>query len=376
MHNPFYVSSYFSPNYFCDREKETSTLKDSLENGRNTVLLSLRRMGKTGLIKHLFYKLKEEKNSYTVYVDIMSTHSAQEFTDTLANAVMEVFSSTTKRMFDNMMSFFKKFSPVMTFDSITGVPQISLKLADEQQTENSITAILEYLEKQNKPVYIAIDEFQQIVNYEHKGFEAFLRSNIQHLNNVRFIFSGSQQQILLNMFGKYSRPFYQSGDYLKLERIEKEIYAGFIVEKFKETKKDILREDILEVLEWLDVYTFYVQNFFNKLWFISGKTVKKKDIDKTKEYVLNEHEFIYSNMSNILSAVQYKLIVAIALNGGIEKPTSKEFINKFGLGTPSTVSSAIKSLEDKELVFKENGKVRVYDIFFEKWIEEKHRHLL
>ncbi len=374
MDNPFYISSYFTPEYFCDREKETAKLKGAMENGRNVVLLSLRRMGKTGLIKHLFYKLKKENGVHVIYMDIVNARSTHEFSNILANAVFDAFSTKSKRIYDNVLKFFTRFSPVLSYDSVTGVPSISLTFTDEHKTETSVAGILDYLEKQNKPVIVAIDEFQQIVNFENKGFEAFLRSHIQHLNNVRFIFSGSQQHILTDMFSSYSRPFYQSGDYLKLERIPKDVYAGFIVRKFSETKKTINVDDVLQVLEWLDVYTFYVQNFFNKLWFISGRTVTGKDIDKTKRYVLDEHDFIYSNMSNILSGVQYKILIAIALNGGVEKPTSKDFIKKYDLGTTSTVSSAMKILEEKELIYKENGKFEIYDVFFAKWLEEKHKH--
>jgi AAA+ ATPase superfamily predicted ATPase len=49
--NPFIISAYKSPEYFCDRDVETAKLKEAVENGRNVLLYSLRRMGKTGLLK-------------------------------------------------------------------------------------------------------------------------------------------------------------------------------------------------------------------------------------------------------------------------------------------------------------------------------------
>ena len=55
--NPFLISTYKSPEYFCDREQETGLLKSNLINGINTVLISLRRIGKSGLIKNVFYEL-------------------------------------------------------------------------------------------------------------------------------------------------------------------------------------------------------------------------------------------------------------------------------------------------------------------------------
>ena len=42
--NPFLITGYQGPDYFCDREKETASLMSALKNGRNITLISPRRM--------------------------------------------------------------------------------------------------------------------------------------------------------------------------------------------------------------------------------------------------------------------------------------------------------------------------------------------
>ncbi|MBQ7517585.1 MAG: hypothetical protein IJU13_04065, partial [Bacteroidales bacterium] len=59
IYNPFLISGYESPSYFCDREQETISIIETLRNVRNITLTSPRRIGKTGLIKHTFYRLKQ-----------------------------------------------------------------------------------------------------------------------------------------------------------------------------------------------------------------------------------------------------------------------------------------------------------------------------
>ena len=59
--NPFIITGYYSPEHFCDREKETERLVNALNNGRNITLFSIRRLGKTGLIEHVFHNLKSNK---------------------------------------------------------------------------------------------------------------------------------------------------------------------------------------------------------------------------------------------------------------------------------------------------------------------------
>ena len=370
MNNPFILISYISPDYFCDRKEETKKLTDSLDNGRNIVLLSLRRMGKTGLIKHLFHQYRSKKNVHTFYLDIMNTHSAEDFVNELAKAVLGSFHSKSKRIFDHVLKFLSKFNPVITIDPITGVPSIEIKPNSTYQAKSSIFEILNYLESQDKKIIIAIDEFQQITKYKEPDFEAFLRSHIQHLKNVNFIFSGSQQHILTTMFSSYSRPFYQSSEFLKLDRISKKNYTAFIINQFSKTDKKITKDIVDELLEWAEQYTYYVQNVCNQLWYISGSIVSSEDLKITKRQLIDERDYIYQNLTNLLPKIQYDLLQAIAKNNGIDKPLSKDFRDKYNLATTSTISTALKILGVKELIYHENGTYNIYDIFMAKWLEE------
>ena len=54
MKNPFVTNGYVSPEYFCDREKETAKIVSLLTNENNIALISPRRLGKTDLLRHCF----------------------------------------------------------------------------------------------------------------------------------------------------------------------------------------------------------------------------------------------------------------------------------------------------------------------------------
>lgn len=369
--NPFALIPYKHPALFCDREQEVKRLHEAFKNERNTVLIALRRIGKTGLIKHLFNQMASDSSIKTVYVDIMDTYSVDEFVNKLASTIMQAVSSKSKRWYNSFVQHLSGLNPILTFDPQTGAPSIALQLHNEQQQKTSIEKIFEFIESQPHRVLIAIDEFQQITHYNTPGFEAFLRSQIQNLRKCNFIFSGSEQHILSAMFSSANKPFYQSADYLKLDRISTASYAQFIVSKFEETKKTISYETAFELIEWLDNYTFYVQNYFNKLWFITRKVVTSDDIQAAKQQVLTEREYIYTNLRKLLTDGQYHLLKAIAVSGEVKQPTSFGFVGKFKLGTPSSVNSAIKALLQKELIYHEYEAYKVYDVFLEKWFQSK-----
>ena len=191
IYNPFLVSGYESPEYFCDRKNETEDILETLRNGRNITLTSPRRLGKTGLIKHVYLLIKQQDpRASVIYIDLYSTESLYDFTQAFASAVLGQLDSNPVKAMKVIVNLFKSFRPNLTVDQITGQPKIGLDIASGTET-STLKQVFEYLKQSGKTCYIAFDEFQQIAYYPEKNVEALLRSYIQDLHNVHFIFSGS-----------------------------------------------------------------------------------------------------------------------------------------------------------------------------------------
>ncbi len=79
-----------------------------------------------------------------------------------------------------VQEFFSSWRPTLTIDELTGIPTFSLDLKPNEGRE-SLKRSLEYMKQSGKRCYVAIDEFQQIMNYPEDGVEALIRSYIQFL---------------------------------------------------------------------------------------------------------------------------------------------------------------------------------------------------
>ena len=218
--NPFVLTGYVSPEYFCDRQKETDKIISALLNGRNITLTSPRRMGKTGLIHHVFRNMQEDNDVKCFYVDLYQTDSLELLVKKLADTILGTLDSTEDTIIKNVISFFKMLRPVVTVDPMTGEPGFKVDV-EPGQGEYSLSEIFAYMEQSDYRCFVAFDEFQTIAGYADKNVEALLRSYIQRLTNVNFIFSGSQRHVLENMFASASRPFYQSTQMMPLGTIDK-----------------------------------------------------------------------------------------------------------------------------------------------------------
>jgi uncharacterized protein len=369
--NPFPVFGYLSPDYFCNRKNETKVLLNALTNGRNITLHSLRRMGKTDLIHHVFHQLKK-KRYITVYADVFATDNLKQFTETLATAIARAYPEENK-IGKIIWGFLKSLRPVISYDDLSQKPEITFSVSKEEHKNQTIQQLLSMLEKLQHPVVIAFDEFQQITQYPEKRLEAWLRSNIQSLKNIHFIFSGSQQHLLSEMFTETARPFYGSTQMMNLTKINEEEYSAFIKDQFLSGKTKIQNTEVRLILKWTRGHTFYVQMVCNRLFAIGSKMISEGDVKNVFAEILMENESAYINYKIILPENQWRLLSAIAKEGGVSSPTANAFVSRYKLGSSSAVLKSVKGLLDKEFIHQQlegtKKVLTVYDVFFSRWLE-------
>lgn len=365
--NPFVLTGYVSPEYFCDRQKETDKIISALLNGRNITLTSPRRMGKTGLIHHVFHNMQENNDVKCFYVDLYQTDSLELLVKKLADTILGSLDSTEDKIVKNVVSFFKMLRPVVTVDPMTGEPGFKVDV-EPGQGEYSLSEIFAYMEQSDYRCFVAFDEFQTIASYSDKNVEALLRSHIQRLTNVNFIFSGSQRHVLENMFASASRPFYQSTQMMPLGTIDKSAYYAFSSDKMKYNRQSIDEESFDYLYTKLSSHTWYVHTLLNRLYESGYGTIDKTTVDDIMAEILLENEGTFQTFLRLVTPIQAKVLYAIASEGTIKEIQGKSFLTKYQLGAASTVKTAVKSLAEKELLLDNNGEYQIYDRFFGLWL--------
>jgi len=372
--NPFPVVGYHGPELFCDREKETERLSKNLMGGLNITLISLRRMGKTALIHHVFNEILREKQSFCLYVDLYPTRSIKDLTRQLATASMNVL-PRKKRIGNRFLSFLKGLRPVITYDPLTGAPGVRFEYSDVSEYEVTLAALLKFLDEIGTDIYLAFDEFQVVATYEEGNAEAILRTIIQPLKNVHCIFSGSNRHMMNEIFHSSKRPFFASTRIMSLPLISMESYNRFIAEKFAENKRKISPEAIGFILDWTRRHTYYTQSVCNTLFSNGSREIDIQSAKAICSEILEEQEKTFLQYRHLLTSNQWQLIMAVAKEGKVYRPQSGEFLSRYSLGTPAGTKRAIEALLVKEMIFEDSDSggtyYSVYDLFLSRWLERQ-----
>lgn len=368
--NPFIIMGKIPAELFCDREKESDKLIHYLTNGNNVVLISPRRMGKTGLIHHCYDDARIRDEYFTFFVDILHTSNLREFTYNLGRSIYKELVPRGKRLAKGFIQALKSLSGTISIDTLNGGPKFGVELGDIANAELTLEEIFDYLDHANKPCIMAIDEFQQITHYPEKNIEALLRGHIQQMQNCNFVFAGSERSIMTQMFSSSARPFYQSADTLELKEIPFDIYSAFVGRLFHESRKNVDDESLHYVYDLFKGHTFYMQKVFNEAYALTGRggICRLDTIFEAIDRVLSDKETTYMEILSALSEKQKPLLYAIAAEGKASRVTSLAFAKKHNLESASAIQSAIKQLLNQNLITEIHKEYSVTDKFFALWI--------
>lgn len=370
MQNPFTFSNYVIGDAFCNRKKELSELLKYIKGSQNVLLFSHRRYGKSSLIRQIFNSMKEKNLDVgTMHIELYGTISEKDFISRTFQSLNQLESNFDK-LLKSISTALKNIKLNLSIDPTTGAASVSpsFEAVNEKMIlEELMNILLQYSQKRR--LVIAYDEFQEVAGYTEEGFEKRLRSFIQQHSNICYIFSGSQQHLISEMFNSTNRAFYKLADSFPLGKIETKHYIPWVQNLFK--KKNVHIDDglIEEIVARFENHPMYIQNFLFHLWDEPTETVFSfETIDKIENSIIERRNLEHTMLWETLSINQKKTLKLVLLKDG-SNLFNADALKSVNLKTGSLVTKALSSLMKKEIIVK-NGTYKIQDIIFKKWLQK------
>jgi AAA+ ATPase superfamily predicted ATPase len=318
MRNPFEYGDVVGTRAFCNCEKEQRVLRRVIDNAGRLFLYAQRRTGKTLLVQRVLEELSKEKY-VAAYVDLWPTESPAAFTEAMAKALAEAASlGAAERMLEVAGTLFSRPRPSVTVDE-TGAPVLTFgadpPTGSKPELEEVLAAPAKIArEEEGRRVAVVFDEFQQITQYDEGQVEQTLRSEIQHHEDVAYLFLGSRKHLIQEMFLDSKRPLYRSAEHYPLPEIAEKDWRPFIQERFEGAEKTISGERVADVCEWAGRHPFYVQHLCHVLWerCEEGSAVAEEDVEKAVEVLLGRESYAYAALWESLTSNQRRFLRGLA----------------------------------------------------------------
>ena len=368
--NPFRYGTVVTGEYFYDRTEELKSIKNDIKNGNNLIIYAPRRFGKTSLIIKVLDELEKEGLN-TIYIDFFKVHDRRKFLELYSLKILEKQHITAKGIIKQFRKFVKSIVPAVTFDE-AGNPSFQIQIQSNMNNEITFEEVINLPEKipGNEKWIVVFDEFQEINKLNGENFEKQLRANIQFHKNVSYVFMGSKNHLLMNMFRDKSRAFYNIGKTLKIGKISTIEMSSYLKSRFSNFGIKITKETIEYIIDNTENIPYYIQFTASELWqnkISQNGEIKKEDVEKAVNRVVESQTDYYLEIFSNLTNNQKSLLIAISKDGS--NIFSKQYLVKHNLSTISSTQRAEQRLIESEIIEKYEGNHTFSDPFFKKFIQ-------
>jgi AAA+ ATPase superfamily predicted ATPase len=361
MKNPFKFGSVVEEPYFFDRVDETQKVKSILNSENHLIIISPRRYGKTSLIN----KVAKSLHKPYLILDLQLITTQSDFASQLLKRIYRIYP------FQRIKGLVKNFRiiPSITLNPVTNEVDISYKATTSETAQTVLEDVFNLLEKmgtrKSKPIII-LDEFQEIKRIGN-NLDRILRSIIQHHSNVKYVFLGSQESLIRNIFEKKKSPFYHFGFLLPLDKIPYNEFLSYLTKNFKLLTEENLSisERILEITK---CHPYYTQQLAFTVWELLFKNNKiKNPVETAVNELMRYHDIDYERLWNTINRTDMKILIGMSISD--ISPLSDEFSKMNDTGASSTVFSSLKRLVEKGFLVKSSTGYEMDDPFFKEWIK-------
>ena len=345
---------------FIKRHQERLELKEKILSNQQVVLMGPRHYGKTSLVE----KVLEDIATPYCFMDLLAADSIEYVQQQMLGKVGKLVFNLlhkTKKATEVILSIFKSMKPEISL----GLMGQQLKLELSSTATQDITELLMKLDEvavhANKRAVIFIDEFQQISQLEnYHTLEAAIRHAVERSKNISYVFSGSNRQLLIQMFGEQGRPLYRLCHLMSIDRMEESVYKEHLEILAKEKwKKTLSQESFSSIIKLTERHPFYFNMLCQLIWSQFDYPDEEMIESLWENYVRTQRHIISHDIMQ-LSINQRRVVSALAANP-ICEPFSSNFVIPLKLST-SSVQQAIEVLLKKDVIFvDEEGYYRVLE---------------
>lgn len=353
MANKFSYGTLAKGDFFTDRKSELLRMKQFLDSENHLVLISPRRYGKSSLVK----KCVEEVGRPYIWLDLQYVVSVASFTTQLLKAILAQY--PMERLRYELRHF--RIMPTITLNPITNECQFGFQpseSADNTMLED-VMALLQKLSTPEKKLIVIFDEFQEVLKIS-KDLDKQLRSIIQLQSGLNYIFMGSQEGMMLEIFERKKSPFYHFGGLMRLSKIPYEDFYQFVFERLPEApnKEDITRE----ILAFSSCHPYYTQQLaFEVSNQIEVNAVQEDVVTCAIHTILQAHDLNYERLWENFNNTDKSTLLQLS-NG--DNPLNNRSV------ASSTAFSSLKRLVKSGVIIR-TKEYMLEDPFFCEWLRIK-----
>ena len=352
MENPFKFGSLVDAPYFTDRVKELDYIVQFLKSENHLILISPRRFGKSSLVK----KAVGKTGRPYLWLNMQAVLSKEDLAAKLLKALLNQFK------FEKIKYYLRNFRvvPSVNMNPMTDELTVSFQPSSDNGTTmiEDVMAMLQNVSTPDNKLVVVFDEFQSILEID-KNMDKQLRAIMQEQSGINYVFLGSQESMMTDIFESVKSPFYHFGMLMRLSKIPYDDFKEYLRERLNSVT-DSAEQMADEILAFTGCHPYYTQELAFAVWNNLSLGKQKDVMQLSVDDIIATHDLDYERLwLNFNKTDKYVMVAVSQGNNPIQDrklPTS-------------TMTSAVLRLTKKGYIYR-SDKYEVEDPFFQKWIQK------
>lgn len=346
------------------REKEISQILQTLKAGQSIAIIAPRRFGKTSIMLEVLQQLS--KNGYfTGNIDIFTIPNIGQLAFEITGQVLknrkldEAFNKLRTNLTEILRNI-KFRNEIQDAEFILSFGKTEKN--DWEQLSNSLSYIESFSMKHHKECCFAFDEFGDINKLDGNEIVKLFRGIIQKQSRSIYIFTGSYESVMDQLFVTNNSPFYRMVKIIEPGFIDFDALKVFVKEKFSELKIPVVNDYILRGIQLTKGHPYYIRLFIQEYYFQYNEDKKSLNPDNVfRNMLITEKSYLEKLWDEISSRKETKyLIIRLIETSG--KPYTKTQNNTIN------ISRAIKELKGKGVISSDDSGYFITDPLLEMYI--------
>lgn len=357
MENPFKYGTLVNDPYFTDRVKEQQYIKQFVESSNHLILISPRRFGKSSLVK----KAIDETHRPCITINMQQVTSVEDLASLLLKGVFRLHQWERIKHY---LSLFR-IVPTVTTSPLNNDMEFSFQpsVSSSHIILEDTMALLERVSSPQNRIIIIFDEFQEILEIE-RGLDKRLRAIMQGQQNLNYIFLGSQESMMTDIFEKVKSPFYHFGMLMHLDKIPYTDFYNFLTDRLNPVAAGQSSEIAEEILSFTQCHPYYTQQLAARVWellVIDDSENVEHVTERAIRKLVEAHDLDFERIWTTFNRTDRKALQLLSVDSSA--PSADRTM------PASTMYSALKRLLQNGYVTRTDS-YAIEDPFFRFWIRQ------
>lgn len=348
MMNPFKFGSIVKDDFFTDRRVELQYIKSMLNSENHLILISPRRFGKTSLV----VKAVNESGRKYIMINMQSVVSVENLATRLLKEIFRLYK------FEKIKSLLRNFRvvPTVSVNPMTDGVEVAFQpTTNDRVLIEDAFDLLQNVATEDDRIIVVFDEFQEIKSIDN-SLDRLLRSILQLHRNINYIFLGSQESMMREIFEKKKSPFFHFGQLMNLDKIPYNDFKCYLYERLNFLER--VDEICDEILAFTQCHPYYTQQLASQVWEIGKQGVEEDVVKSALVRLLEFHDLNFERIWLNFNNTDKRILQWLA-NGN--KPYTLMGVAQ------STISSSLKRMLRDGYLIKPT-EYELEDPFFRNWI--------